>query len=133
MRLQINDGGRADAGFKGTTGDCVVRSCAIALGIPYREVYDDLFRLSAKTPRLGVSKKHYRPYLESKGFVWKPTMALGTGCRVHLRADELPSGRLVVRVTKHLTAVIDGIIHDTHDPSRDGTRCVYGFFYREEK
>ena len=45
---------------------------------------------------------------------------------MHLRADELPPGRLVVSVTHHLTAVIDGVIHDTHDPSRGGTRCVYG-------
>jgi len=29
---------------------------------------------------------------------------------------------------KHTTAVIDGIIHDTYDPSRAGTRCVYGYF-----
>ena len=29
---------------------------------------------------------------------------------VHLRADELPPGRLVVSVSKHLTAVIVGVI-----------------------
>lgn len=28
----------------------------------------------------------------------------------------------------HYTAVIDGIIHDTHDCSRDGSRCVYGYW-----
>jgi hypothetical protein len=44
-------------------------------------------------------------------------MQIGSGCTVHLRADELPSGRLVVSVSKHLTAVIDGVIHDAHDPS----------------
>jgi len=31
-------------------------------------------------------------------------------------------------VWRHLTAVIDGVIHDTHDPSRDGTRSVYGYY-----
>lgn len=41
---------------------------------------------------------------------------------------ELPSGRLIVAVSRHLCAVIDGVIHDTFDPSRDGTRCVYGYF-----
>jgi len=24
--------------------------------------------------------------------------------------------------------VIDGVLHDTHDCSRDGTRCVYGYW-----
>jgi len=47
-----------------------------------------------------------------------------------LRADELPSGRLVVSVSKHLTAVVDGVIHDTHDCSRVEARCVYGYWQR---
>lgn len=57
-----------------------------------------------------------------------PTMAIGSGCKVHLRADELPTGRLVVSVSKHLVAVVDGVVHDTHDPRRGGTRCVYGYW-----
>jgi hypothetical protein len=55
-------------------------------------------------------------------------MQIGHGCRVHLRADELPTGRLIVVVSRHLTAVLDGVIHDTFDPSRQGTRCVYGYY-----
>jgi hypothetical protein len=55
-------------------------------------------------------------------------MQIGSGCKVHLRDGELPTGRLVVFVSKHYTAVIDGVIHDTYDPSRAGTRCVYGYF-----
>ena len=37
-------------------------------------------------------------------------------------------GRLVVSLSRHWTAVIDGVIFDTHDPSRRGTRCVYGYW-----
>jgi hypothetical protein len=70
----------------------------------------------------------YRPYLESLGWRWVPTMGIGQGCKVHLRAEELPPGRLIVKLSKHLVAVIDGVIHDTYDPTRRGTRCVYGFF-----
>jgi len=55
-------------------------------------------------------------------------MQIGSGCRVHLRADDLPAGRLIVKVTHHLVAVIDGVIHDTHNCSRGGTRCVYGYW-----
>ena len=36
--------------------------------------------------------------------------------------------QIVVSVSKHLTAVIDGVIHDTHDCSRSETRCVYGYW-----
>ena len=62
------------------------------------------------------------------GYVWTATMGIGTGCRVHLREGELPMGRLVVSVSGHVTAVIDGVIHDTHNPDRNGWRCVYGYY-----
>jgi hypothetical protein len=29
--------------------------------------------------------------------------------------------------------VIDGVIHDTHDCSRGGTRCVYGYWRKEDR
>lgn len=52
------------------------------------------------------------------------------GCQAHLRLNEIPQGRVIVKVSKHLTAVIDGVIHDTHDPSRQGRRCVYGYYLK---
>jgi Protein of unknown function (DUF2786) len=47
---------------------------------------------------------------------------------VHLRPQELPSGRLIVAVSGHLVAMINGVVHDTHDCTRDGMRCVYGYY-----
>ena len=148
MTFQQDDGGRAAAGFRGATGDCVVRSITIATGKPYREVYDALNQLAEGTPRrgatrrraasvkakpssrTGLGRKVYEQYLKSIGWEWWPAMKIGSGCTVHLCAEELPMGRLVVSVSRHLVAVIDGVIHDTYDPSRGGTRCVYGYYYR---
>jgi hypothetical protein len=141
MNYVYDDGGRAQAGYKGQAGDCTVRAIAIATELPYQEVYDELShrvkngpqrkgRLPKASARNGVPMSVTRKYMESLRWEWTPTMQIGSGCQVHLRADELPAGRLVVRVTKHLAAVVDGVIHDTHDPSRDGTRCVYGYFRR---
>ena len=42
MELNFNDGGRAEAGYKGRTGDCVTRAVAIAAELPYQEVYNRL-------------------------------------------------------------------------------------------
>lgn len=135
-----DDGGRAESGFKGSAGDCVVRAIAIAAELPYRQVYDDLHQLmkdrrprknersSSTSPRDGVHKDVIRNYMEFLGWDWTPTMGIGTGTTVHLLADELPGGRIIANCSKHSVAVIDGIIHDTHDPSRDGTRAVYGYF-----
>ena len=44
LKLQINDGGRSAAGYKGKAGDCVVRSIAIVTGLSYQKVYDDLYK-----------------------------------------------------------------------------------------
>ena len=126
------DGGRADAGFRGVTGDCVTRALSIATGIPYGEMYRTLGELAKargeKAPRNGVTRKVYEPYLRSQGWVWVPAMKIGTGCKIHLRDGELPAGRLIVRLSGHLAAVIDGVVYDNHDPRREGTRCVYGYF-----
>lgn len=162
MRFEYNDGGRAAAGYKGNAGDCVTRAIAIASGKLYQEVYDTL-NLSAKSQRPprgshmprhlksssrnGIYRKIYEPYLLSLGFKWTPTMKIGSGCKVHLVKEELPNGTLIVAVSKHLTTVIDGVIHDTHDPQRgptywyksDGSldriqseRCVYGYYTKEQ-
>jgi hypothetical protein len=78
--------------------------------------------------RTGVVKKVYGKYLEDLGYTWTATMGIGTGCRVHLKADELPTGRIIASLSGHLVAVIDGVINDTHDCSREGKRCVYGYY-----
>jgi len=146
-----NDGGREDAGFKGGAGDCVVRAIAIATQLPYLQVYEDLRvanqsyadqrndklarRLHAKgsSPRNGNHRNVFHSYILSQGFDWVPTMKVGAGCQVHLLANELPSGRLIVKVSKHLTAIIDGVIQDTHNPSRGGKRCVYGYYIQRKQ
>tara|TARA_B100000131_G_scaffold322233_1_gene375506 strand:+ start:1621 stop:2073 length:453 start_codon:yes stop_codon:yes gene_type:complete len=148
IEFNFNDGGRADAGFKGKTGDCVARAVAIASGLPYKEVYDRLAegnatqRVSKRTRGLkkngvktashgiNVTRKWFKDYMKELGFEWVPTMQIGSGCKVHLDEDELPKGRLVCSVSRHSTAVIDGVLNDTYDCSRMGTRCVYGYYIK---
>lgn len=146
--FQFNDGGRNAAGFKGGAGDCVVRSIAIAANLPYMQVYEDMrlanenyaqlrndrlakrLNIKGSSPRNGNHRNVFHDYILGLGFEWVPTMKVGAGCQVHLRPSELPSGTLIVKVSKHLSAVIDGVIHDTHDPSRAGKRCVYGYYIK---
>lgn len=126
-----DDGGRAAApGFGGTspTGDCGPRAAAIATGLPYEQVYRELSKFQNVLASQGTSREAMHAFLAARGWEWVPTMKIGSGCTVHLRADELPAGRLVVRVSRHFVAVIDGVLHDTFDASRGGTRCVYGYW-----
>jgi len=111
MEFQFDDGGRVRAGYKGNARDCVARSIAIATGKPYREVYDALNALGAaernskkrkhkSSAREGVHTPTARRYLESLGWDWVPTMQIGSGCTTHLRAEELPAGRLIVKLSR---------------------------------
>ena len=157
MEYIYDDGGRKQAGYKGTAGDCVVRAICIAAELPYKEVYEQLSDLARQAPatkrckkktsaRNGVyvKRKFFKDFMHALGFVWTPTMGIGTGCTVHLTDGELPSGRLVVAVSNHYTAVIDGVIRDNHDPQRKThwfdesgkikrttERCVYGYWKLE--
>jgi hypothetical protein len=152
MDWVFDDGGRKKAGYQGFTGDCGVRAVAIATGRPYQEIYDEVVALGKKErtryrkytnpktgfraraamdkshPRTGIYHTTMRRWLEGMGWIWCPTMGIGTGCTIHLRDGELPTGRLIVSLSKHYAAVINGVIHDIGDPSRDGTRCVYGYW-----
>lgn len=132
MKFVLNDGGRAMCGFEGSTGDCVVRAVTIATEQNYEDVYhalgegcreQRLTKLSKKkaSARNGVNvgRKWFKDYMTGLGWKWTPTMLIGQGCKVHLHDGELPMGRLIVSVSKHYTAVIDGVVHDTHDPQRE--------------
>lgn len=142
MKFHYSDGGRSNY-FKATNvGDCVTRAICNATGNDYKEVYKALNEISLKenvskhrggkrsSSRDGVFKETYRQYLKELGWEWHPTMIFGQGCAVHLKEDELPSGTIIVQVSKHLTCVKDGVIYDTYDCSRGGTRCVYGYYMK---
>ena len=114
MKFILNDGGRANAGFQGKADDCVTCAIAIASGLPYIKVYNALAqgtgnqrsgksgkRSASANNGINVTRKWFKDYMASIGFVWTPTMGIGTGCKVHLADGELPMGRLVVSVSKH--------------------------------
>src|SRR5215831_19462276 len=111
------------------------RAIAIAVGMPYREVHEkltaakvpyfyeggdrDLPEWSKRVKRRGGVRAFdadhgcwdevYAPYLEELGWTYVSTKEK----KVRLRADELPKGKLIVSIRRHLVAVIDHVIHDT--------------------
>lgn len=146
MQFIFNDGGRKLAGRRGDAGDCLVRAIAIVTERPYQDVYDTVNSFSTEekyrrgrigflaatgrgsSARTGVYKTTAKQIMAHFGLAWHPTMHFGKGCTVHMRPEELPIGRIIVNVSKHFAAVIDGVLHDTHDCSRKGKRCVYGYW-----
>lgn len=141
MEFVYNDGGRSKYFTATNVSDCVVRAIAIATETDYKEVYDlvnDFSKREKKSKRKkgkssardGVYKDVTRDVLKALGWTWIPTMKIGSGCKVHLKEDELPSGTLIVSVSQHITCVKNGVLYDTYDCSREGTRCVYGYWQK---
>lgn len=143
QRFVYDDGGRETAGYKGTASDCVCRAIAIATERPYKEIYRMINeygkseritkrRKERSNARTGVHKDTARKLLNDLGWEWHPTMYIGSGCKVHLNKDELPKGRIICAVSRHYVAVIDGMVHDTYDCTRNGNRCVYGYYIKRK-
>lgn len=147
MKFVYSDGGRSKY-FKGNAGDCVCRAICNATGKDYKEVYDDLNRYikykmehsrkrkhkygESSSSRNGVPKSITRSYItEVLKWKWYSCMTIGSGCTTHLTEEELPKGILIVKCSKHITCIKDGVLYDTYDCSRDGNRCVYGYWYKE--
>jgi len=137
-----SDGGRAAAGYKGEADDCAVRALSIVTGRPYAEVYalvgefckgerPSKRKRTRSAPRTGVHKDTFDRIASHLGLRWVPTMSVGQGATVHVRDDELPAGRMVLNLSRHFAAYVDGAVHDTHDPRRGGTRTVYGYWIAE--
>jgi len=134
------DGGRAKAGFpKGKNRDCFVRAVAVATQREYADMYALVKECGADLAPTADALRGYHPddgimrevadvVMRLLGWQWVPTMHVGKGCTVHAKASELPAGRIVLRLSRHYAAAVDGVVHDNHDSTRGGTRCVYGYW-----
>lgn len=131
-----NDGGRNEAfgthaaiefAARGVN-DCVARSLAIITGKPYAQIWQRIADIN-----LRAGKKHsanhrcntgtieFRAYANELGLEWvQPVqgrfkdMAFPSRCMVHMNG--------------HYTAVIDGVIYDTHNPTPAGMAHVFGWW-----
>lgn len=115
MRYQRNDGGRLDAGYRGTGGDCVVRAIAIATSQPYIVVRRELTELTKEmTGGLDSSVANGCPlpvshkYLTDMG--WELVLTKGEYLK-----DAPKDRRIIACLTRHYVAALHGTIHDSWD------------------
>lgn len=114
------DGGRASEGLgEDPTGDCVVRAISIATRLNYVTVramiLDQARRLRMRCePDRGVHRTIYAALLERLGWT-----------RVRPGDKRVASAkRLILNTTRHLVAVVDGVVYDTWDPmTKDDPRA----------
>ena len=149
MEFVKNDGGRLEAGYKGSSGDCVLRSICIASGLGYQETHDRLWKIMEKDyekkrrnvkrlrntlkkrglnykprgpshdARHGVYRKHYGVLFKELGWDFQP---------INGSWEDLPDDDIIIAVTaRHLAAVINGVLQDAWDCTRN--KNVIGYWY----
>lgn len=142
LEFNYNSGGREKYFKRENVKDCVCRAITIANDMDYLEVYNMINEYSKKehktkrkgisSARNGVYKETYKKVLENLGWTFVPTMSIGSGCQVHLKANEIPMNKTIIaKVSRHLVCVKNGVINDTYNCSKNGTRCVYGYWVKE--
>ena len=125
----FNDGGRADAGYRGKTGDCMVRAIAILTKRPYKNVYTQMAELNAayglpKTGNASLANRHV-PKGKGRGRKFSTEvcfMAFGlskvkqtVGERLTYTEAYARYGDCIVRTRKHVCAIKDGKVQDIFD------------------
>lgn len=100
-----SDGGRCEAGVKEQL-DCTVRASAIALCLTYKEAHAKLAALGRK-PRSRV--KYWGGIPESLGLETREDLCCMTVARA---LAGMKRGRFVVRIARHVFAVVDGVYYD---------------------
>lgn len=122
-----DDGGRKAAGRKGKTGDCVTRAAAILTRKPYEEVYS-LFAEGNQKYRGRRRNQSQRGVRSASNGVPKPVIdrvfaamglkkipfAKGSPRLTYSEAYE-KFGNCIVSTTKHVAAIVEGELRDTHD------------------
>lgn len=133
-QVRLHDGGRFAAGYKGLADDCVCRALAIALQRKYEDVYREIALVAKENGHKGYSARKGMPkeltavVMNHFGFTWVPLIIPRRQARPKLASAELPSGRIICKVSRHVCAVVDQVIWDNHDPQREGDRLVYGYW-----
>lgn len=124
-----DDAGRSQSKRPKQSNDCTVRAVAKAGGFEYDMVYD-LFMQSGRKSGRGFDLKTWakKGHIKGHKLVWTPLQAIKGQPRMNIAAfaETHETGTYILRVSKHVFAMIDGVVYDTGESRPD--KCVYGYW-----
>ena len=100
--------------------DCVVRSLSVLTNRTWNDVFDELSDLAGDVGQMFDRVEFVEDYLDNR-YPRECHYAKTIG----EFAKEYPVGRYAVSTNGHITAIIDGKIIDTFDPSNRVMRCAW--------
>lgn len=99
------------------TGDCVIRSIALATGKSWKDVYMDLAQLGCKKGLMPNDNKNWQAYLKKLGYEKQRMPRKLDNRRYTLEEfiDEIAhrNWTYIISIAKHLTVVKDKTLYDT--------------------
>lgn len=124
IEFKYNDGGRFASGFHHHTSDCVTRSLSIALDIEYlkaHEYINNLIQMFGDTTShvaKGMTMRTTKKLMKHFNLIWIQSNNL----------LEIPKEtKCILNVSRHVCAMVDGVINDTHD-FREKSNRIYGYW-----
>lgn len=118
MQFVKNDGGRSkyypSTLKKDQAGDCIIRAISIASNEDYMKVWNDLFKLGTEIGQLPNAWKTLSIYLSNNG--WVEHKPFRDSKNRKMKIKNIPfdkSERYLMRTTSHLTAIVNGELHDS--------------------
>ena len=100
--------------------DCVIRSLSVLTNRDWRSVYDELTDLAGDVGLMFDRVEFVEDYLDNRY-----PRECHYSKTVGEFAKEYPYGKYAVTMPNHITAVINGTIIDTFDPSERVMRCAW--------
>lgn len=100
--------------------DCVIRCLSVLTDRSWREVYDELTDLAGDVGLMFDRVEFVEDYLDDR---YK--RECHSSITVGEFAKEHPYGKYAITMNGHITALIDGVIIDTFNPSKRTMRCAW--------
>lgn len=100
--------------------DCTVRALGLLTGKSWEEMYDELSDLASDNGLMFDSVIFIEDYLDKRY-----PRECHYSKTVGEFANEFPYGKYAVTMNGHITAIVDGKIHDTFNPEHRIMRCAW--------
>lgn len=100
--------------------DCVIRSISVLTGRSWNEIFDELSYLASYDGYMFDNVPFVEDYLDDR-YMRECHYSKTVG----EFAKEYPYGRYAITMDGHITALVDGVLIDTFDPSNRIMRCAW--------
>ena len=100
--------------------DCVIRALSVLTNRSWRSVYDELNDLAGDEGKLFQDVIFVEDYLDERY-----PRECHYSKTVGEFAREFPYGKYAITMNGHITALVDGVIIDTFNPSQRIMRCAW--------